>query len=357
MKVLHLTWGRLEAYGGIETHIEHLSRGLEQCGIQTEAMMLPSMNPGHLPRPNERPRLPLLGFSETLEQIIKEHGVDIVHTHNIHRVHARGIPQAVGRAVARTSRKHVTTIHDVGDRPRSEPLLRSISEVLGGARCIVTSEHNRSAFSAVYQVAPSALIPPALDFEAFPLAGEPEALTIAYPGRLTAGKGALDAVMLVGQVAASHGRLTLLLSDPGRNCFGETAEYLRVLQDAAASFSQLKIEFLPTRSQSLQLYSRAALTLCMPLMEEGFGLVPLESLAVGRPVVATPTGGMSWIADIPGVITVQDRDAVGLAEAIVDVLENGEAWRARARQSRGLLRERFDARTIAAKHIGVYQSN
>jgi glycosyltransferase involved in cell wall biosynthesis len=39
----------------------------------------------------------------------------------------------------------------------------------------------------------------------------------------------------------------------------------------------------------------------MPRSIDGFGLVPLESLVSGRPVVAVPTGGMEpehrvWIA-------------------------------------------------------------
>jgi glycosyltransferase involved in cell wall biosynthesis len=234
-------------------------------------------------------------------------------------------------------------------------MFHSFSEVLSSARCIVTSEYNCEALAAVYKVPAAATIPPALDFSAFPIGGTPEPRTVAYPGRLTPSKGALDALCLVGQLANSYGPLTLLLSDPEQRCYGESDQYLKALRNTAATLRNLKVEFSHHNSSPLDIYSRAALTLCLPQAIEGFGLVPLESLAVGRPVVVTPTGGMSWALATPGIAVVPGRNVIALASAIVEILEDWPAWHLRACEARDQLMRRFDVGTVAEQHIGLYE--
>jgi glycosyltransferase involved in cell wall biosynthesis len=63
------------------------------------------------------------------------------------------------------------------------------------------------------------------------------------------------------------------------------------------------------RSHVNEIYGRSVLTLVKPQSIEGFGLVPLESLASGRPVVAVPTGEMDWVIGHPGGVTVPSRGA------------------------------------------------
>jgi glycosyltransferase involved in cell wall biosynthesis len=356
MRVLHLTWGSIESYGGIETHIVHLSRGLGACGIECETMTLPSMNWYHLRHAGGRPRLPLLHFPEILERLIVDQAFDIVHTHNIHRPFAHGIAQAVASIAAFAGVPHVATIHDVGGQPQSVALSQSISKLLTSAQCIVTSEYNRRVLTATYQITAAAVIPPAFDFTTLSLTEEPEPRTIAYPGRLTPAKGALEAVILVGQLANSYDPLTLLLSDPSQGSYGQTEEYIQLLKDVARTFQRLSLQFLPQGCTPQEFYSRAALTLCLPLTEEGFGLVPLESLAAGRPVVATPTGGMSWVEGIPGIVAVPDRNVISLATAIVEIPSHWRDWHTKACNSHPQLQERFDARVAANQHIEVYES-
>src|SRR5450759_3970712 len=106
MKVLQLTWCRLESYGGIENHIKRLAREFAVRGVECETLMLPSLSTYHLQELGDRPRLPLLRFPAELERIIIEGSVDIVHTHNIARPFAPGIPEAVAEVASRTARPH-----------------------------------------------------------------------------------------------------------------------------------------------------------------------------------------------------------------------------------------------------------
>jgi glycosyltransferase involved in cell wall biosynthesis len=93
----------------------------------------------------------------------------------------------------------------------------------------------------------------------------------------------------------------------------------------------------------------------MPRQIEGFGLVPLESLACGRPVVAVPTGGMEWLVGHLGCIIVASRETGPIKQAIVRVLEHQSSFAAVIRASRRVLRRRFDVRACARRYVSIYQ--
>jgi glycosyltransferase involved in cell wall biosynthesis len=89
---------------------------------------------------------------------------------------------------------------------------------------------------------------------------------------------------------------------------------------------------------------------------EPFGLVGLEALAHGRPVVASRTGGIpEWLADGEVGLLVPPGDEVALAGALAEVL--GDARRAAALGARGsaLVRSSFTAERYVVAVEGVYR--
>jgi glycosyltransferase involved in cell wall biosynthesis len=71
----------------------------------------------------------------------------------------------------------------------------------------------------------------------------------------------------------------------------------------------------------------------LPSYYEGFGMAFAESMAVGLPVVATPTGGMAdWIkSDVNGIL-VPKRAPAALADALTRLLAD-QGYRTRLGQA------------------------
>ena len=80
-------------------------------------------------------------------------------------------------------------------------------------------------------------------------------------------------------------------------------------------------------------YARASVVVVPSLWPEPFGLVGIEALATGRPVVATGVGGTAdWARAVLGVVTVPPGHPQELAAALDRTLAD-PAWASRAREA------------------------
>ncbi len=115
--------------------------------------------------------------------------------------------------------------------------------------------------------------------------------------------------------------------------------------------------FLGAKDQEvLPNYYAAAEMVIMPSHYESFGMVALEAMAMGRPVIASEVGGLAFlIRDGVNGYHVPTRDPEALAERIYELLTNGEC-----RESMGLNArrhaEQFDWSIIAGRMICLYDS-
>lgn len=83
-------------------------------------------------------------------------------------------------------------------------------------------------------------------------------------------------------------------------------------------------------SELLEMFQRADF-LCLPSIAEGFGLVLLESLACGTPIIGTDaTGAVDITREFPEVgQVVESRSLDALARTLDDVLTHIDVWRSR----------------------------
>jgi len=92
------------------------------------------------------------------------------------------------------------------------------------------------------------------------------------------------------------------------------------------------------------------------LWPEPFGLVGIEALAVGRPVVASATGGiLDWLTDGVG-LTVTPGNARELARALDGLLSDPDRQRAMGELGRELVARRFSAERHVQALLGAYRT-
>jgi len=115
------------------------------------------------------------------------------------------------------------------------------------------------------------------------------------------------------------------------------------------------IDFLP-QEELPGLYSTCDLVVS-PSLHESFGLVVLEAMACGKPVVVTSTGIVPELRlNGEGVIVVEPGDAAGLAEATIKMLSLDEKDRKRiAGENREVVKSGFSVPAWVDKVIGVYE--
>lgn len=149
--------------------------------------------------------------------------------------------------------------------------------------------------------------------ESFGISQIPESVVI-FVGKLAHFKG-VDILLKAAKQynkRLDHDVCTLIVGA------GELSE---TLQSTVESLNIQNIHFLGHQSQEVlrKLYSMADVSV-VPSRREPFGLVAIEALACGTPVVATSEGGLAEIIkdDVGSLVAVEDENA--LAEAIYDEL-------------------------------------
>jgi spore coat protein SA len=150
----------------------------------------------------------------------------------------------------------------------------------------------------------------------------PHTATVLFAGRLVEDKGVhilLDAMKLLNEQGV---RLQAHIVGSSSFGLGEETGYIRRLKAA----SPATVAFLQYRSgMALGDLFRGADMFCSPsVWDEPFGLVNVEALASGLPVVSTLSGGASEIFSSGGGILVERGCAVQLASALRRLTENPE---------------------------------
>jgi glycosyltransferase involved in cell wall biosynthesis len=93
-----------------------------------------------------------------------------------------------------------------------------------------------------------------------------------------------------------------------------------------------------------------------PSVDEAFGLVLLEAMAAGKPVVATRAGGIGEIvADGATGLLVPPRDPGAIAAAVSGLLGDAELRASMGTRGRARVEERFDIRDTVRSYQELYQ--
>jgi glycosyltransferase involved in cell wall biosynthesis len=155
-----------------------------------------------------------------------------------------------------------------------------------------------------------------VDTELFKPLGIPKEDFVLSVGRLIPRKGFDFIVSSLGTIDAEIRPRLIVVSDEADIHFKNSLEQL-----AERIGVELRIESLIADDELVSLYNKAKLVLYAPYLEP-FGLVPLEAMACGTPVVAVKEGGVreSVMHDKTGILTQRDENM--FAHAVMDLLAN-----------------------------------
>jgi glycogen(starch) synthase len=137
---------------------------------------------------------------------------------------------------------------------------------------------------------------------------------LLYVGRIDARKGVIDAVEALARLDAGA---TLTIAGEG-----DPAERARLDGRVAALALGRRVSFtgMLSRPQLSELYEAADAVLFPVRWSEPWGLVPLEAMARGRPVVATGLGGSGeYLRDRRNCLLVPPADPAALAAAVAEL--------------------------------------
>jgi len=150
--------------------------------------------------------------------------------------------------------------------------------------------------------------------------------------------------------------LTVIGGDPESIAEDTTAEMAR-LQEMTGRFGLGgMITFLGKRSQdTLPYYYSAAEAVVVPSQYESFGMVALEAMACGTPVVASQVGGLAYLVqDGETGFTVPTSDPSALADRLMVLIEDHELSQRLGRQAAEFAKE-YSWNIIARRIVSVYE--
>lgn len=243
----------------------------------------------------------------------------LVHRRRPSVVHANGVKAALVAALAPSSVPVVWVKHDFSwDGPLGRAIARRCAAVVAVSRAVGEAV-------APVEVVHNGIPAPRVDREtaretAVALAGGSPVLTLV--GRLEPVKGQREAIGALPHVLASHPGARLLLVGAEDEHHPGFADGLR--ERAAALGVARAVVLAGRREDALSLLAGSDVVLVPTVRagargREGFGLVAVEAMSLGVPVVASDDGALPEVLGPCGVL-VAPGDVAALGRAVTELL-------------------------------------
>jgi N-acetyl-alpha-D-glucosaminyl L-malate synthase BshA len=280
-----------------------------------------------------------LAAAALMAKVVDEQELDILH---VHYAYPHAVSAYLARRMSRRRNlKIVTTLHgtDIALVRENESFasLTRFGIVESDAVTAVSAFLRRTTRAWFDIRKPIEVIPNFVDSNRFKPAGvrEPGPFRIVHISNFRPVKRSLDAIRAFRVLTQKHdARLKMIGVGPELKTARALARSLRIADRVEFAGEERRVETALASSDLLLSTSEF----------EGFGLAPLEAMAVGLPVVATRAGGISEVVDDGVTGSLADvGDVEGIASRLQDLIEKpllarrmGAAGRRRAIREFGI---------------------
>jgi D-inositol-3-phosphate glycosyltransferase len=182
----------------------------------------------------------------------------------------------------------------------------------------------------------------------------PRTRRILMVGRLVERKGIADAIEALAQVPGAE--LVIAGGPPQEelNCDPEACR-LRAVAESAGVADRVRLLGRVPRTELPALFHAVDAVACVPWYEP-FGMVPLEAMASGLPVIASAVGGLlDTVVDGVTGIHVPPRAPAPLAEAMRRVLDDTDLCRRFGVAGRRRVQTAYGWHQVARSTLSVYR--
>lgn len=353
MKVLLVCPYSWATPGGVGAHVANLAEALrtrghearivapdaaDAPGVISVGRSIPIPYNGSIARLAFGPRVAM-----RIRVAIRRYRPDIIHVHE-------PFAPSVGLATLLATRRPVVgTFHASAPRSRAyriaSPALRPLYRRLAG-RIAVSDEARRTVEEALGNAI--RVIPNGVNCALFAGAPEPSGSAVLFIGRFEPRKGARVLIDAFPMLKERHPEASLILVGEG--------SLRRACEEAVPQALREDVTFVGRVEpwELAQAMGQAAVVCVPSLGGESFGIVLLEGMAAGRPVVASNIPGYAAVLrdGVDGVL-VPPGDVDSLAVALAGVLDEPERARAMGKAGRDRA-ARYDWPVVAGEIEAVY---
>lgn len=366
LKILMVTEWHPLTIGGVQRHVYELSVKLIERGF--EVVILTKSNNKKLNTNQDTP--PIIEIESItpfqsiltppnlsrLKEIITKYSPDIIHAHHaftptplltLHVADKIGIPKILtNHSIAGNSTTSILTLMSRKGLMFLKYFISKADRIISVSKCAATFIEN-----LLDNDIESIVIPNGVNIERFhPSKNEANEPTVLFVGRLVHRKGAHILVKAFSNVVKEIPEAKLIIVGEG---------YMKPLLQIRAKQLKLEenIQFLGRISEEelLKTYQKSRIVVIPSLYRESFGIVALEAMATGKPIIATKVGGLpEIIRDEENGFLIPPGNHRILAEKIILLLSDEKLARRMGLIGRKIAVEKYSWNVIAERIINVY---
>lgn len=380
---VHELSARLAAKGHtvhVVTRQNSLDRATEEEAPEGYTVFRVPLGPeGFMPKEQFPKYLPQ--FTEAIDALMNKHGYDVIHSHY----------WLSGVSALAMKNKHnipcVHTFHSLGKVKHAklvgiDPLQKKRREqyektIVKHADCLLAeSPEERHELMRLYGASPERItvVPAGVDTNVFTPGNMKAARknlklhhknVLLYVGRFVAQKGLptlLQAYALMRSELSQEARDSTVLVLVGGDLTEKTEKQSRIQKRLLSLIASLDLEDAvhfagQVDNKNLPTYYQAADMCIVPSRYEPFGIVPLEAMACGTPVVASFVGGMkSTVRNLYTGLHARPKNSADFARKMGILFKNPQLREEFGAQARQHIEQKYSWETVCDGVLSCYNA-